>query len=59
MWPIMTVLYYRLALREEKEMFQQFGEAYIDYKLRAGMFFPVIFQTKKINTNMNLKKQMN
>lgn len=40
MWPIMAVLYYRLARREEKEMQQQFGLAYVEYKERTGMFLP-------------------
>jgi protein-S-isoprenylcysteine O-methyltransferase Ste14 len=58
MWPIMTVLYYRLAIREEKEMVQQFGDVYLNYKIHTGMFLPKILYTKKINKNINLKKQM-
>jgi protein-S-isoprenylcysteine O-methyltransferase Ste14 len=58
MWPVMTVLYYRLALREEREMVQQFGDEYLHYKLQTGMFIPKIFRTKKINDIMKLKKQM-
>ncbi len=40
MWPILTVLYYRLAKREELEMEQHFGEAYRQYRARTGMFLP-------------------
>ncbi len=40
MWPILAVLYYRLARREEAEMEDQFGEAYRQYRHRTGMFLP-------------------
>jgi methanethiol S-methyltransferase len=40
MWPILTVLYYRLARREEAEMEQQFGDANRQYRSRTGMFLP-------------------
>lgn len=40
MWPVMAILYYRLALREEKEMQAQFGEAYATYRQTTGMFLP-------------------
>ena len=40
MWPIMALLYSRLAKREEAEMEAQFGHQYIDYRSRTGMFLP-------------------
>lgn len=40
MWPILMYAYYRLALREEREVEAQFGEAYRQYKLRAPAFIP-------------------
>lgn len=40
MWPLLMLLYYRLARREEKDMEREFGAAYLDYKDRTGMFFP-------------------
>lgn len=43
MWPIMVVLYYRLARREEAELEQEFGQAYSDYKRKTGMFLPRLF----------------
>lgn len=46
MWPIMAVLYYRLARKEESEMSGQFGEAYRRYQKHTGMFLPT-FSTKK------------
>lgn len=42
MWPVMAILYYRLALHEEKEMQAQFGEAYATYRHSTGMFLPRI-----------------
>ncbi len=40
MWPLLIVIYYRLAKREEADMAQEFGQAYIDYQQRTGMFLP-------------------
>jgi len=41
MWPILTVLYYRLAKSEEKEMEKEFGYQYLAYKKATSMFFPL------------------
>ncbi|UCE95595.1 MAG: hypothetical protein JSV51_07715 [Candidatus Bathyarchaeota archaeon] len=41
MWPILVVIYYRLAKKEEKEMEKEFGTDYSNYK-KTGMFFPRI-----------------
>lgn len=40
MWPILMVIYYRLAGREEAEMREEFGVAYDEYAARTGMFLP-------------------
>lgn len=48
MWPILFVLYYRLAKKEEKDMINEFGEEYIAYKNKTGMFLPKL-TIKKIN----------
>jgi protein-S-isoprenylcysteine O-methyltransferase Ste14 len=42
MWPVMAVLYTKLAKREEKEMETQFGRQYSEYRARTGMFLPKI-----------------
>lgn len=41
MWPILSVMYYRLARREEREMEAQFGEAYRNYLRQTSMFLPM------------------
>ncbi len=48
MWPILILMYYRLAKREEKEAIEAFGERYVEYKQHTPMFLPSIrplFQT--------------
>jgi protein-S-isoprenylcysteine O-methyltransferase Ste14 len=39
-WPILIVMYVRLARREEAEMEQQFGDAYRAYRERVPRFIP-------------------
>jgi len=41
MWPVMAVMYYRLARREEREMEAEFGETYRRYLRETSMFVPV------------------
>lgn len=41
MWPVMAVLYYRLARREEREMEAEFGEPYRAYLRSTAMFVPL------------------
>ena len=40
MWPILAILYYRLAEKEEKEMEERFGEEFLKYKRSVPMFIP-------------------
>lgn len=42
MWPILIVLYYRLAMQEEKEVEEKFGQEYRQYKEKTPMFIPKI-----------------
>lgn len=42
MWPILTLAYYRLAMREEKDVERQFGQVWRDYKARVPAFIPKI-----------------
>lgn len=41
MYPILLVIYYRLAKREEADMEAEFGEAYRQYRARTSMFIPL------------------
>ena len=52
MWPIMAVLYYRLAKREEGYMLEQFGKRYVEYSQATGMFLPSLRLSKTL-TQMN------
>ncbi len=40
LWPLLMLLYYRLARKEESDLEREFGDAYRQYKARTGMFFP-------------------
>lgn len=42
MWPVLIIMYYRLAKREEKEALEAFGERYEEYKGRTPMFLPFL-----------------
>jgi len=42
-WPLLILVYYRLARREEREVETQFGDAYRRYKARVPMFVPKIW----------------
>lgn len=42
MWPIMAILYYRLAKKEEGYMVDEFGQNYIEYRQKTGMFLPAL-----------------
>lgn len=44
MWPVLALVYYRLARREEAGMEREFGDAYREYKMRTPMFFPFRFR---------------
>jgi len=40
MWPILMLMYYRLARREENEMKSRFGDQYVAYRQQVPMFWP-------------------
>jgi protein-S-isoprenylcysteine O-methyltransferase Ste14 len=46
-WPVMFIVYYRLALREERRMVELFGERYFEYKKRVPAFFPRLWPRGK------------
>jgi len=47
MWPVLALLYWRLAKKEDKEMEEQFGEEYLEYKRKVPGFIPRL-RTKKL-----------
>lgn len=47
MWPILVVMYYRLAKNEEKEMKERFGDRYLQYIEKVPMFIPKVFNSGK------------
>jgi protein-S-isoprenylcysteine O-methyltransferase Ste14 len=49
LWPILALLYYRLAKEEEKGMEEKFGEEYRKYKNTVPMFIPHV-RTKQLFT---------
>ena len=46
MWPILTLMYYRLAKKEEKELEEKFGITYLEYKQKVPMFLPFLSKEK-------------
>jgi protein-S-isoprenylcysteine O-methyltransferase Ste14 len=40
MFPILTIAYYRLAKKEEKEMVERFGQKYFNYQKQVPMLLP-------------------
>jgi protein-S-isoprenylcysteine O-methyltransferase Ste14 len=40
MFPVLLVMYWRLALAEERDVTAEFGDAYLDYKARTPAFIP-------------------
>ena len=49
MGPVLVWVYYRLAIREEREMEKCFGESYISYRQRVPMFFPRLRNIQQID----------
>ncbi len=48
MAPVLVWIYYRLALREEKDMQNRFGDSYASYRQRVPMFFPHLGNGRQI-----------
>lgn len=46
MFPILVLVYARLAKREEEEMVAQYGDAYCDYRERTPAFLPWSFSSR-------------
>jgi len=48
LWPLLVILYYRLAKKEAEEMEERFGEEYRKYEQKVPMFIPRL-RTKKFS----------
>jgi len=42
LWPVLAILYYRLAKKEDKQLEERFGEEYRKYELNVPMLIPRI-----------------
>lgn len=40
MWPILIFAYYKLAMREERDVEKQFGQEFLEYKRKVRAFIP-------------------
>lgn len=47
MWPVLVLMYYRLARREEREVLEAYGERYVEYERQTPMFLPSIRRKTK------------
>ncbi|PKM88891.1 MAG: isoprenylcysteine carboxylmethyltransferase family protein [Firmicutes bacterium HGW-Firmicutes-12] len=43
LYPVMVVMYLRLAKREEKDMLQEFDHEYVEYMKKTKMFIPFVW----------------
>lgn len=56
MWPLLMVAYYRLAMREERIVEEEFGEAYREYKKNVPAFIPRFNRVKQENVSPEYKE---
>lgn len=48
MWPLLMIIYYRLATKEESDMETEFGPQYVAYRRKTGMFLPRLWAARQI-----------
>jgi protein-S-isoprenylcysteine O-methyltransferase Ste14 len=46
LWPVMFMVYYKLAMKEERKMIELFGGRYLEYKKLVPAFFPRFWAKK-------------
>ena len=56
LFPVIVWAYYRLSLREERQMIQQFGSSYETYRQNIPMFFPKRGEWKKLISTREFKE---
>ncbi len=47
LWPVLAVQYHRLARREEKELEEQFGSDWHEYRTATGMYLPRFMKKRR------------
>lgn len=57
MWPILLFQYYRLALKEERELVKEIGDKYREYRKRVSMFIPFLSLSLSKNRIARLKER--
>ena len=55
LWPILAILYYRLAKEEDKQMEDKFGEEFLKYKHNIPMFIPIYGKRRTILEKKSLE----
>ncbi len=48
LWPVLVIIYYQLARKEEKNVESKFGEKFLEYKRNVSMFLPFNSMRKRI-----------
>ena len=48
LWPVLVIIYYQLARKEEKNVEGKFGEKFLEYKRNVSMFLPFNSMRKRI-----------
>ena len=49
MFPVLVVMYVRLARKEEREALAEFGEAYVTYAAQTPAFFPRLWRHTSVD----------
>jgi protein-S-isoprenylcysteine O-methyltransferase Ste14 len=57
MYPILLILYYRLARREEKHVLKEYGDKYLKYKKATPMFFPIKLPSRRKEIAKQTRKE--
>ena len=57
MYPMLLVLYWKLAKSEELEMKNQIGEQYLRYRTAVPMFIPKIHRINPFQDNVDFKSK--
>ena len=47
MYPILLILYYKLARKEERQVLKEYGDAYLKYKEKTPMLFPIKLPSRR------------